>query len=485
MSQFSSMLDSYIYESNLSVNEISVASGIDRTYISKLRSGARIIRDEKKIKQLVMALRCSSEQEQQLMREYRIEAMGRARYEIIETVKDLLQNVGNIPSKPFIRPEQALMNLSGPVYGKNDVSSVLKTILDEESARESGHIRLVAQHSFDALVQLLPGVCHNNTSLWVEHITSLHSSNTNRADLNNVNSLRAFLSPIICGCNYDFLYYYGEQSHINSMSLFPYLVITTRHAMAVSYSGDSALLFDDADIRESYVRVFENKKLQCRPIISKLSLGRRFAEYEHRFRESAANGNTLLALSSTPALTPFISEDMLKKYMRIKDMGTMELMGNLLMMYREVSTHPTVKFFSEEGIKYFMRHGRISGIPDSFYAPVEPHDRLVLLKRWHGLCQEGTYRCIAVQPNQLALPHNMFVEVTDVSSVMFSYTHPRNHNSFYMVLEQSICTCMYEFLHYLNKGNLVYDEGRSMAIASTLISGYEQELGRLEQKRGS
>lgn len=475
MSYFSDLLDSCIHDSGLSVNDLSRISGINRTYISKLRSGSRIMHNEEKMHLLIKALRCSSEQEEQLIREYKIAAFGRERYDTIQAVKELIQSIAYLPNMPYIKPHTGDADFPNTICGKNDINFVMQTILAQEAALEAGHIRIIAQQEFEDLASILPNICYKNEGLHVEHITCLRSSKVQGANLYNLNCMKRCIPSILCGCKYDLLYYYGEQSHINNMSIFPYLIVTANYAMSISYDGDSAILHNDSKMIDAMVKVFNDIKAGCRPIISNLTLNARLEMYNKWYEGRGSHDVTVLAMSNCPAFTPYVTMDILERSLTDVGRASTETIKQMLQLFKQDFAKRIIKFFSMDGLNEFVRKGRISGIPDILYNPLSMADRLELVRQWRERCNHDDFINMAVQPGQMQISDNIYIEALNVGNVVLSYTHPMHKDAFCVILEESIAGSIHDFLTYLNGGNMAYSEEDTLAAVDELIKMLEEE----------
>ena len=80
MSEFSEKLSQEIRRTNKPLRYLAEASGLQLDYISKMSRGKRIPQEEEKLKCLLDAMECVQRTKETLLRLYRQEKMGRARW---------------------------------------------------------------------------------------------------------------------------------------------------------------------------------------------------------------------------------------------------------------------------------------------------------------------------------------------------------------------------------------------------------------------
>ncbi len=492
MDIFAKTLRDHIYRNNIKILSLSKASGVDRTLIQKMITGDRIPADKEILEKLIEFLMLSPRQAKQLREYYHIARIGEDTYLRHLLVKDMLEKFcyeSNIGHTFFTsKYEHSFMNaaVNGVFYGSKDINHLLKAVLEAE-ASINGIIKMMIQPTYDFMIELL-AILGCEYSLQIDHIFCLQEQGGKEDHaIYNLNCIKNIAPLLITGCEYTpHIYYEDIPSHMNSASLFPYLIITKSQVVTLSNDFNTAILYQHASFQTLFTSIFNYSKVNTIPLVNKLKplLG----TYEHYnyvdAQPSSGLDNFNYSLYSQPCLALFSNLTLAKKYIADSNLSKQLISkyGTLSsQLFHTVETgSPFTSYFTLEGIEYFWRHGRFLELPDDLYRPFEKEDCLYILNNLYEKCIAGKIFCYLINMEIFKLPSNLIISAAGDHSVSIIYKHPGKETMHYNIKEKSIATSLYSYLEFLKHSNAVYSIDTTLELLKTQIDNYTNELKNLD-----
>ena len=115
-----------------------------------------------------------------------------------------------------------------------------------------------------------------------------------------------------------------------------------------------------------------------------------------------------------------------------------------------------VSIFSSDGLRRFLQTGYLTDLPADYVYPLQPRDRLVLLKRLAFAAKEGTMELHMVNPLLFQLPDNLILSYRRLNGIDFHGVNFENNEYRYLQLEEtSLMEIFRDFILYLSDSPLV------------------------------
>lgn len=278
MSQFSTTLKKFVSKTNTSIQSLSRTSGVDRSFIHHILTGKRIPADKEVLENIMRALTLTPAQADELRHLYFIERIGEKQYSHNMLIKGLLENLVGFDSyspqipttyKHDFTDYPAATMLTGSI----NINIIIKAVLEEESSKEHGFVKLLTQPDYKFLMDILLAIGNSDTNLKIEHTFCLQKDLKDGSDdLYNLTAFQSVL-PLILSCtNYNaYTYYDNIESKFDTTAVFPYLIITSDIIIGVSHNYQYAALYIDEDFYNAYTNIYENIFRKCSPFAKKVS----------------------------------------------------------------------------------------------------------------------------------------------------------------------------------------------------------------------
>lgn len=480
MSIFSDLLGKHIAAKAIKSNEMAQFCGIERSFMYKIIKGTRHVANMDTVLLMAEYLRLTPSERNDFIESYKISVDGLENYYRRKSILELFENFkkySEIYSTPTPAPLSCFPDTPGvsTITGQNEINHQLFYILFLESRTNDPQIRLLIQPDSDFLMNLLPTLGYENKNLSISHIICFNSSDQLTINKKNYNltCLKKILPVYCCACKYNVYYYYGELVHSsNELLLFPYLVLTSRHAFLLSRDMRSGILFQTEEslrffhqIYDQYLEHTSSFGVTMNDLPTQLT-------YFHNLR---ADSDQNYCLQMLPCLTYCIPDCFFEKYI-YPELPNRDYLISMLRNYvhdlrKRFTGHRMLFIFSEEGLRRFLDTGRIPEYPPEVYRPFEPADRITLIRQFLQICPAGGIRMLKCS-------------IGDLDNELFMYV---NHRNGYLMFpssnpERLICLDITEpgllhgfcdFCEHLDK-DLFYTEEEAVEIISSLIAETEQ-----------
>ncbi len=136
--------------------------------------------------------------------------------------------------------------------------------------------------------------------------------------------------------------------------------------------------------------------------------------------------------------------------------------------------------FTLSGLDEFWRTGRIQEVPEDFYSPLEPCDRLALIERMVNLADTSSYHTILIRTERIEIPNNFIIFSLVENMLVFFYIHPQKGLMQFVFNELSIKKSFISFISYLKNSDMVVSAEETLTILKSKLEQYREELAALK-----
>ena len=469
MSLFSEKLSKYIAQKNIKIYQISRLSGIERTSLQKMLTGARKPSSKAQILLLAQALSLTNEETEELLDLYSILEMGEENWTRRHNVMRLIQSfrieenplVSEIPSSNFSFPENQDMVICSTPF---QVSQTLHSILLQESFIPSGLIQIQAQPSFSSLINCLTSIDFNQIP--IEHYICLDSDPTAKPD-----DLKIIcgITPLLLNCPTYFSY--GYYHHIDSLfspaAFLPNLILTSQYMMAISSDYSSALISRSSNLMELCQKHFALQKQSSWPIFQPT---KSFEEYLTVMLLGQSSDYSCCIMDH-PCTLPFLTPEILQRILNHSAVSPDVMMQiNSQISSTQDSSMKSDTYFSLSGLQKFMQSGRFTEVPAQYYSPLNPSEIRYLLDTVCQAAKAGHYRMHLMRSSYFEIPPHLCIGALSPQHVSIIFNHPQKGFSAFDVKNLSLSDSIYDFMEYLQKNDdLSFSPEESVSIVEGIL----------------
>lgn len=471
MSKFSEKFKNAINRSKISLSQLSAVSGLDITYISKMKSGERICSDASKMKKLIDQLSLTPGEQYELLKLYKIARIGESNYRRYCLVKEIIESLGSVPQDMISQTYNHDLGDFHSIYGQTAVNRIVKAVLEKETSRKNGRIRILAQFDYSFLYEVLPLICCSNKNLTIDHIFFLRTPGSPDSATYNLEAFRTILPLILTHENYHPKYCYSDiEVTANNFDLLPYAVITSEYIVNISHDAGSALMTRRPELLELFNRLYDDRENITIELASRLKTVKEMSFHYLGYSRS----NDIKALFSTPSLGQYVDDETAFCYMR-NDFQDKDLLVRTL---RESTAVSKVKsplitaYFTPDSIKSFLETGRMSEYPPHIYRPFDMSDRIIILNHMLTDLRNGTLSGYVLRQNGFKVPDNLIINTLDKSRLSVMYLSDSGEQVTINISESSIVSAFTDFLSELKSdSDLVCSLPETTALLEELMDG--------------
>jgi len=283
------------------------------------------------------------------------------------------------------------------------------------------------------------------------------------------------------GFDYEPSYYYTRQEEIGQFPVYTNLLITQGAAILFTDDLIESIVLSDPDHVAAFRRKFKTLKddkpqlffffQDVASLIEKASntivnRNRRLEETEYYY-------------SSLPCILPVLTNDILKKHLRLdaitQEQDNKEAIAKIIYGYADSirsrysgDDFNEITFFSESGLRAFLKTGRCSDVPPEFYSPLTEQERRQMLLA----IADHPHLKYHVLKKELSAPEGMLgIEVMD-NALFISFYTPGKGMCFFDINESGVLMAFRNFFKDFPRDELYSrDESREIlrAIAAETI----------------
>ena len=381
---FNRMLNALIEKHGSSSADICKATGLSRSYVSKIRSGGFLPADYRTVLEIAGALALSGEELYSLSGCYLAEKSG------MEETWSALESLHK-PRDP-VHPGEPAAVTPGSVEGLEQVLGVVRAVAHRENSRLCLFLTPVS----DALQQLAGAVCMAAGSADIQWITLLDSRNASmnlRIYAHIVSSLLAHPAHVHA--------LQGDAAFLHHHTPFPCFLLSGQYILLLSETGDRALCLADAPPMCLYREQFDKSLRLTVPFISCYADVADFMQDIRLFPAAAGERMAdVYILNKTPCVILESPASDIHSYIApVENADTVAEQYIRFLRTSAARIQHMFTLFPEDGPDIFLNKEDFCELTPHLTKPL-PHDlRRSLLQRLAGLADAGE-----IHPHMLRTP---------------------------------------------------------------------------------
>lgn len=483
MQEFHKLLTRFINEKNTTIYTLAKNTGIERSYIQKMKSGARVPAEKGTILKLAKGLMLTANETAELVEAYSIAKMGEGKYFQRTFVQNIISSFAEVQTQNSLILEcntqnhLVMQNEVEHITGVPAIHKVLKAIMEIEASNEDGCIKILAQPSFSYIYDCI-STLNGNTR--VENIIVLYKQDNDNAVNYNLDVFQK-LVPLFFSCPHFHPYYVHDHvdTIFNDTAVMPLTIITSEYLLRISNDCKQALLIRDATIRQLYLASFEKKMLNAKPLFDTIS-----AEPEQYFANVAGlmdfDAESNYNIMYQPCIVPYIPNDTVNACINT-ELLTPEMLGQIQEYLYNISTcHNTFQMvFTEEGLDLFLRTGKILEIPD-FMLRAHPtkKQRLEIIANFIAAIEDGRAIVHLAKPNMFSIPKPIVITAYSKQHVIIHHFDESGSIHIFRLEEISLVNAFHDFLLWIQDCDLVYSQEESLEIVQNVYKKHFNNVYR-------
>lgn len=482
MSSFSHLLANYINEKKIKKYALAQYCGIDRSSMYKIIDGKRNPPSFDIVQRIAFFLQLTPFQQEEFFETYQILLAGRENYyrrkKVLDFLTNFKKNCNPYPISPTFDISSALENLP-ETHVLNSRTEVYQAIIDAfslESMRESGHLRLMIQPSYDFLSDSLVYLGNRAPNLQIDHIVCLdnHNALSSFREDSNLDCLRRILPLYTAVCTYRPYYYYGDMNlRQGAFQLLPYLLITSDDVITFSKNLEKGIVFRNTDVKNLYLELYQEYLNNSRPLLVQADDITHFITATKNVHCDASNE---YSFQMEPCITAFLTEDILKKRLSSESSSRNKLIEVILehsqYAHKMLKEKNVCYIFSADGIKYFLETGLISEYPSDLYSPLLPDERIYLMKQFLSCSDYVTFRMLKSNIGEVF--GGITIYITPISGYIQFLT--ANKKLVYLNIKESgLLGTFWDFFDNMDE-TLYYSHETSVELSRQIVRQFESRF---------
>ena len=483
MQEFHKLLTRFINEKNTTIYTLAKNTGIERSYIQKMKSGARVPAEKGTILKLAKGLMLTANETAELVEAYSIAKMGEGKYFQRMFVQNIISSFAEVQTQNSLILEcntqnnLVMQNEVEHITGVPAIHKVLKAIMEIEASNEDGCIKILAQPSFSYIYDCISTL---NSDTRVENIIVLYKQDNDNAVNYNLDVFQK-LVPLFFSCPHFHPYYVHDHvdTIFNDTTVMPLTIITSEYLLRISNDCKQALLIRDATIRQLYLASFEKKMLNAKPLFDTIS-----AEPEQYFANVAGlmdfDAESNYNIMYQPCIVPYIPNDTVNACINT-ELLTPEMLAQIQEYLYNISTcHNTFQMvFTEEGLDLFLRTGKIVEIPN-FMLRAHPtkKQRLEIIANFIAAMEDGRAIVHLAKPNMFSIPKPIVITAYSKQHVIIHHFDESGSIHIFRLEEISLVNAFHDFLLWIQDCDLVYTQEESLEIVQNVYKKHFNNVYR-------
>ena len=526
MSYFSDLLTSFSRQAGINSPQIARYCGLDRVTVYRFMKGKTLPKDKQTVYRMAEILQLTDDEREALMESYECMRLGFRTYrERIYIRSFMLSFSGKTPAIPTIQYDvEDVKDSLNDVQLISGKASILKRIQREilrECENNQHGIELIMRPGITPVMDMLLSAGKKNKALRVKHlipITTAFLSNADEAvkptvhqaaviqtlseissglgsptqllnspaesgisesvgiftnesknlgwDYELLQSFFKIISLCVEGFEYEPFYYYSRLIKFSSFPLYTNLLLTELSVIMFTDDLEEAILFTGKEqivaFHNKFQRVVDNKpalSYTFRDVASFMdNMNNVILKREKR------KDDTEFSYFSQPCIIPVITEEIIKKHLRVALFSEQQSGGNVLQnIYNYVeairsrytnSDYNQICYMPENGIRYFLKTGRFAEVPLEMYSPLTEEERREMLLTLAG---QNNFK-FRITKTEMSHPEGMLcVEVMD-KALFLEFLVPEKGMCFLYINEPGILLTFRSFFSGLSDEELYSEE---------------------------
>ena len=376
--------------------------------------------------------------------------------------------------------------LSGFFRGSNLLMRMMLDQILTEAERPNPHIAImmpVSSHLFETflgyLFDLEPHILSKvdlRLLVPMSRVASIFEQ-AEAAQL-NIQSLAALLPAFVrYSQQISVAYYYldepmrGEHA-AGPDQLFPYYLLTSQSVTLISTSPQPVCYtVADTELVDHVWYRFESSWNAALPLFEKsIDLGHMVG----RLNETAVAETASWTIELQPCVIMSLTDEQIEHYCRQGLPHREQLVGIMQMRCRALRQQQGhVSIFSREGAERFMRDGILSDIPQGASHPIEPADRIRLIRGAIDAAKSGRMRLHMVNPAVFVVPGRTSVVISDLPDLTIVTVNADGSFTYAHVMEPSLRAVAVDFASSLTASPYVSTCDEAISFLEGLVAAAE------------
>lgn len=480
MSKFSEKCRQYLNYSGMSVYQFSRISGLERTTLHRMVTGARLPAQEF-VKEFCSYVRINAQEAQELMELYYEEKVGSLKYQNRKYIKTLLEHIAELEENPAYqyarksslpRPFGTDQSFDLPVYTSISLQtqSLVYQVLEEAFACTNGepiytNVPAGYSHFFNSLYSLY---YQYQKEMPVVHLMTFLANPQADAHLNyNLEKLYHILPMALSPFSGYVPYYTYSKCTISDLTyiLWPYYLVTSTYVLELSPDLDTAILHRDAPIVNLYRRRLEATKEEMHPLIqytfSPEASINFYREHIQRF------GHPTYTLEASPCILWLMPPDEIQA-IAAATVQVQNLESDIDTLFMDLAPSLSSALFSEQGLTYFCSTGKLPGQIASYFPAIPPAKRKECLTYCLTQAESGGNHIRLIRPS-IKTPLHVYIELCGSHSVLFAQLNPCAPLRFCLIRESSITEAFYDFFASAQESGIVLSQKQTIKVLREFI----------------
>ena len=474
MTEFSKNLEKYIYQSTMTENQLAKITGFNRSYIALIKNGQRIPADIEKVKKLIEALQLSPYEADGLWQDYLKARYGEEKYELQYQMISFLEKFVNLSGISIISQYKHEIPNVQCIHNRMDLEYMVKSIIENETLKENGKLKVIMQADFNLIYNLLPCICRSAKGLDIEHIVCLEGGMEYSEMTYNLQFFEKIVPIILSDKNIQYhVYYYYDKvtSHFSSSTLMPYAIITSDYVINISVDLNHAFVSNDKQVINLYSQLYEQRKRNCRQMIRKMEENENYYGLINGERTNVRGSEPIYSIGGQPCFGMFDVNDMILKYVDGEKTESVFGLQQMIEKNRQIVTNnkvSIVSYFSKRGLERLLTEGVVTEIPRAIYTTLDMDDRKNLIQMLIDAIKEGWYSAYLIDDTRIQYPEALVINSESMNKVNIYYL-PEKSESRFTLKEQSLSKMIYDFLVDLEKSTYVLSKTETLSYLEKVI----------------
>lgn len=479
MNDFSNYFKSCILKNHINVSQLSRQSGIHRTLLQKIMTGARLPADESFFDKVLPYMMLSLRQQEELMGYYQIEKIGKDRYYQHMIVKSFIEHlqVHSQVESPMLKMkiESQPRKDTYCIHDKYSLIQCISSALGRVKMSEDPQVFLLMQDADPSIYDFIASALYGRMDVKLTHLLCFQSADVeSKKQLQfNIRLCESITPLLLCGCEYHPMCYYHSNAEDQSYyAPYPYVFLTKDCVINFQKDLSGAIITHEVSILNQFQEFFNKRKSISIPIIRQYKQPSEILMPYLQELYKTPKTDMIYSLTQEPCIMPLFPVDLtLSKLIPEvqQDTQVMSMLKNYLEKLRMMDH--LVVFFTKAGLYRFMDTGRISEVPNHLYDPLTLEERLLVIKAMIDAQKDKFYQAYLIN-DKFSFHQDLSISVYSESRIIFRYGIDVKGSSF-LLNEFSFGAILVDFFQHLPESNLVEKQEDMLLFFNNVYQQYK------------
>lgn len=479
MSEFSTLLNSYIRQQGYSIRGIAKRLGIPAATLTKLCNGTRSPRNQREtIQRVCDILTLTPSQVDALQGALEKEIVGVERYTSRMSVKMLLEGMKtpDLPQQHLasnsVLPPQAFTDKRADTHG------ILRAFLENNTAGQGIDVFLATDDPvlLEGLYRIL-----KNSMVKIRHILTMTASDAHNdtATAQNIDNIRKVQQLLLgAGGTYQPFYYYERTHGVsgNALSL-PNVLISDTGVLCCSADYSRCIYTSDKMIQKYYRRLFAQQLTVCRPLVTLYNdVHQQIARYE-RTLDTGNPAEVLRCLSWQPCLLWAVYDWEVSYFLPDQLAFRGDCLKSYLRYLQKIRAREQLQlYFSLDGLMDFIIQGQLREVPPSILPePLSASFRRELLLRLIHHAETGRACPRIIREEKMSTGKDAQIICYGADTILLSVLDYGINDRVCFIEEFSANWSALDFLENLENTDWLLSVDQTLSIIRELLANYLPE----------